>query len=119
MSAEAPSVGRARTAAAVIFGLTIGQLLLATFATGLTQFAGKNFAIRLVAYPVLMLVVPAYYRLREIRRRRRGLPARPLPCGSREQTPGTQGSGQRQWWHRRRRRPRRSVSRGSRPTSGA
>jgi hypothetical protein len=79
MSADGPSVGRARTAAAVIFGLTIGQLLVATFATGLTQFAGKNFAIRLVAYPVLMLVVPAYYRLREIRRRRRGLPARPLP----------------------------------------
>ena len=49
---------KARTAAYVIFVLTIGQLLVATFATGLAQFAGKNFTSRLIAYPVLMLALP-------------------------------------------------------------
>jgi len=79
MSTDGPWAARARTGTAVIFGLTIGQLLLATFATGLTQFAGKNFAIRLVVYPVLMLAVPAYFVGRNARRRRRGLDAKPLP----------------------------------------
>jgi hypothetical protein len=46
-------------AAAVILAATMVQLLVATFATGLQQFAGKGFAARLVAYPVLMLAVPA------------------------------------------------------------
>ncbi len=42
-----------------IFVATVGQLIVATFATGLTQFEGKGFAARLVAYPVMMLAVPA------------------------------------------------------------
>jgi hypothetical protein len=49
---------RGFVAAVVIFAATVLQLLVATFATGLQQFAGKGFAARLVAYPVLMLAVP-------------------------------------------------------------
>jgi uncharacterized membrane protein YjdF len=51
-------VNRARTAYVVILLLTVGQLALATFATGLPQFAGKAFGARLVAYPVVMLLPP-------------------------------------------------------------
>ena len=54
---------------------TVGQLLVASFATGLPQFAGKGFGARLVAYPVLMLLVPAVW---VVRRRRRG-GTEPLP----------------------------------------
>jgi hypothetical protein len=71
--------GKARTAAYVIFGLTIGQLLVATFATGLAQFAGKNFTSRLIAYPVLMLAVPAYFVTRNALRRRQDQGPKPLP----------------------------------------
>lgn len=70
---------RARYAAGAIFVLTLGQLLLATFATSLTQFAGKNFTSRLVAYPVLMLAVPAFFTARNRLRRRRGVAAEPTP----------------------------------------
>jgi len=55
--------------------LTVGQLLVASFATGLPQFAGKGFGARLVAYPLLMLLVPAVWALR--RRQRGGVS--PLP----------------------------------------
>jgi hypothetical protein len=48
----------ARTAYVVILLLTVGQLALATFATGLPQFEGKAFGARLVAYPVVMLLPP-------------------------------------------------------------
>ncbi len=58
-----------------IFIATVGQLLVASVATGLPQFAGKGFGARLVAYPVLMLLVPAVWTLR--RRRRGG--TEPLP----------------------------------------
>jgi hypothetical protein len=44
--------------------LTVGQLVVATFVPGLDQFEGKGFAARLVAYPVMMLLVPAIWRLR-------------------------------------------------------
>ena len=39
--------------------LTVAQLGVGTFASGLQQFEGKAFGARLVAYPVMMLVVPA------------------------------------------------------------
>ncbi len=54
---------RGLLAAAVILAATMLQLLVATFATGLPQFAGKGFAARLVAYPVLMLAVPVAWLL--------------------------------------------------------
>jgi len=53
--------------------LTVGQLAVATFVPGLDQFEGKGFAARLVAYPVMMLVVPAIWLLRDRLRDRRGV----------------------------------------------
>lgn len=47
--------------AAGLLAATGAQLCVATFATGLPQFAGKGFAARLVAYPLLMLLVPALW----------------------------------------------------------
>ena len=44
--------------------LTVGQLAVATFVPGLEQFEGKGFAARLIAYPVMMLLVPAIWWLR-------------------------------------------------------
>lgn len=44
--------------AAAIFGATVLQLAVATFVSGLPQFEGKAFGSRLIAYPVMMLVVP-------------------------------------------------------------
>ena len=67
VASEPSSVGR--RVAIGIFGATVGQLLVASVATELPQFAGKGFGARLVAYPVLMLLVPAVWALR---RRRRG-----------------------------------------------
>ena len=54
---------RGFVAAVVVFAATMLQLLVATFATGLEQFAGKGFAARLVAYPVLMLAAPVAWLL--------------------------------------------------------
>ena len=51
-------MNRARTACVAIFVLTVGQLIIGTFG-GLSQFDGKGFGYRLIAYPVLMLIVPA------------------------------------------------------------
>lgn len=48
---------------ASVLVLTVGQLAVGTFAGGLQQFEGKAFGARLVAYPVMMLVVPAAWRL--------------------------------------------------------
>jgi hypothetical protein len=62
------------TAVAVLVG-TVGQLLVATLVSGLPQFEGKAFVARLLAYPLLMLVVPAVWALH---RRRRG-DRSPLP----------------------------------------
>jgi hypothetical protein len=59
--------------------LAMAQLLLATFATSLSQFSGKNFGSRLIAYPVLMLAAPAVYALRNVIKRRRGGQPTPLP----------------------------------------
>lgn len=58
---------------ALVLVATVGQLLVATFATGLPQFEGKAFGARLVAYPVMMLVVPAAW----FALHRRGRPAVP------------------------------------------
>lgn len=56
-------------AAVVIFALTVVQLATATFVSGLSQFEGKGFGARLVAYPVLMAAVPVVWL---VLRRRRG-----------------------------------------------
>jgi hypothetical protein len=61
---------------AAVFVVTVGQLLVGTFAGGLAQFEGKAFGARLVAYPLLMLVVPALWLLV---RRRSGGPRRDPP----------------------------------------
>lgn len=53
--------GRGLWVAAAVLALTVGQLLVATLAPGLERFAGKAFAARLFAYPVLMLLVPALW----------------------------------------------------------
>ncbi|WP_270886791.1 hypothetical protein [Pedococcus sp. 5OH_020] len=45
--------------AAALLAITVAQLALGTFASGLSQFEGKAFGARLVAYPLLMLLVPA------------------------------------------------------------
>lgn len=52
---------RSRAIALAIFGLTVAQLAIATFVPDLDQFEGKAFGARLVAYPLMMLIVPAVY----------------------------------------------------------
>jgi hypothetical protein len=59
---------RGLSAATGIFALTVGQLAIATFVSGLSQFEGKGFGARLVAYPVLMAAVPAWWLLLRWRR---------------------------------------------------
>lgn len=49
--------------AAAILALTVLQLAAATFVSGLPQFEGKAFGSRLVAYPLMMLAVPAVWAL--------------------------------------------------------
>jgi len=52
------SGGRSRLpqiATILLIAATVGQLALATFATGLPQFEGKAFGSRLVFYPLLMV----------------------------------------------------------------
>lgn len=60
---------RARTVTAALFGITVLQLAVATFVPGLEQFEGKGFAARLIAYPAMMLLVPAVWWLVSGRRR--------------------------------------------------
>ena len=64
----------ARTAYVVILMLTVGQLVVATFADGLPQFEGKAFGGRLVAYPIAMLLPPSIWWLATRRRHDRTLP---------------------------------------------
>jgi len=65
MTHPIPDDGRwARLATLVILIATVVQLLVATFSTGMEQFEGKAFGARLVAYPLMMLVVPAAWLLR-------------------------------------------------------
>jgi hypothetical protein len=49
----------ARTATLLVLAATVLQLAVATFVDGLPQFEDKGFGARLVAYPLLMLLVPA------------------------------------------------------------
>ncbi|MEJ7743906.1 MAG: hypothetical protein WKF73_16010 [Nocardioidaceae bacterium] len=58
-----------------VFTATVAQLAIATFVPGLSQFEGKAFGSRLVAYPIMMLLVPAIWWLIA----RRSDPGRPLP----------------------------------------
>jgi hypothetical protein len=69
---------RWRAVTVAVFTATVVQLLVATFATGLPQFAGKGFGARLVAYPLLMLAVPAAW---AVGARRRRSPAAPPWAG--------------------------------------
>jgi hypothetical protein len=48
----------ARNVTIALFVATVLQLLVATTATGLSQFEGKAFGARLATYPVLMLLAP-------------------------------------------------------------
>ncbi|MGH3345120.1 MAG: hypothetical protein ACRDPK_20060 [Carbonactinosporaceae bacterium] len=68
---------RALLVTVMIFTATVAQLLVATLATGLPQFEGKAFGSRLVAYPLMMLLVPAAWV--SVRRLRRASAPRPLP----------------------------------------
>jgi len=54
---------RQRIAYAVVFCVTVGQLLLTTLAPHLPQFEGKAFGARLVFYPVMMLLPVAVWHL--------------------------------------------------------
>lgn len=55
---------RAAVVTVLVFAATVGQLLVATVAgSELPQFEGKGFGARLVAYPLLMLVVPVLWLL--------------------------------------------------------
>lgn len=55
---------RAAVVAVLVFVATVGQLLVATVAgSELPQFEGKGFGARLIAYPLLMLLVPVLWLL--------------------------------------------------------
>jgi hypothetical protein len=58
---EDPGARRARTIFAVVVAATVGQLVLATVASDLPQFAGKAFGARLVFYPLMMLLPPVVW----------------------------------------------------------
>lgn len=46
---------------ALILVLTMGQLAVAQWVPGIERFADKAFGARLVAYPIMMLLVPALW----------------------------------------------------------
>jgi hypothetical protein len=71
-SAEAPGSHWARRTAVAVFLATVAQLVVATFASGLPQFEGKGFGARLVAYPLMMLFVPAVWAAHRGYRRKTG-----------------------------------------------
>jgi uncharacterized membrane protein YjdF len=60
-AAEAVTSPWPRRITAAVFLATVGQLAVATFVSGLPQFEGKGFGARLVAYPLMMLFVPALW----------------------------------------------------------
>ena len=62
-----------------VFVLTVAQLAVATFVDGLPQFEGKGFGARLVAYPVMMLLVPAGWVGYQRYQRHRGRPGADVP----------------------------------------
>ena len=61
-------------ATVVIFLATVAQLFVATFVSGLSQFEGKGFGARLIAYPVMMLLVPVGWWIYQRRRHTSGDP---------------------------------------------
>jgi hypothetical protein len=69
---------RSRVAAYVVFALTVAQLLVATVLPDLEQFEGKAFGWRLLAYPLMMLTVPALWWAAQRRSARR----EPVPWGA-------------------------------------
>jgi len=69
----------ARRVTLALLALTVAQLAVATFVPGLERFEGKAFGARLVAYPLMMLLVPAVWALVRHRRRRPGVDDTPLP----------------------------------------
>jgi hypothetical protein len=62
----------------LILVLTVGQLMVAEWAPGIDRFADKAFGARLIAYPLMMLLVPALWWLAVKRRR----PDEPPPYGA-------------------------------------
>jgi hypothetical protein len=58
MSSERRVAPLAKVAAIVIFAATVIQLAAASFVPNLEQFEGKGFGARLVAYPLMMLILP-------------------------------------------------------------
>ena len=70
---------RARRITVGVFVATVAQLTVATFVSGLPQFEGKGFGARLVAYPLMMLLVPAGWVAYQRYRRPDGSRADPLP----------------------------------------
>jgi hypothetical protein len=69
----------ARRVTLALLALTVAQLAVATFVPGLEQFEGKAFGARLVAYPLMMLLVPAIWVLVRRLRQAPGEPVAPLP----------------------------------------
>ena len=61
-----------------VYALTMAQLAFAAFVPGIERFADKAFGARLLAYAVLMLLVPVVWLLVERRRESR----RPPPYGA-------------------------------------
>ena len=57
--------------------LTVGQLAVAEFVPGIERFEGKAFGARLLAYPLMMLLVPVLWALW-----RRGRSTGPPPYGA-------------------------------------
>ena len=45
----------------LVIALTVGQLAVAEWAPGIDRFADKAFGARLIAYPLMMLLVPALW----------------------------------------------------------
>ncbi|GAA1773587.1 hypothetical protein GCM10009795_019600 [Nocardioides hankookensis] len=62
----------------LILALTVGQLAVAEWVPGIDRFADKAFGARLLAYPAMMLLVPAIWWL-VVKRRR---PDAPPPYGA-------------------------------------
>ncbi len=62
----------------VVYALTMAQLAFAAFVPGIERFADKAFGARLLAYAVLMLLVPVIWLLAE----RRKKSPRPPPYGA-------------------------------------
>ncbi len=60
---------------ALVLVLTVAQLAVAEYVPGIERFADKAFGARLIAYPVMMLFVPAVWWL--VQRRRGGTMTRP------------------------------------------